>query len=74
MKNILKQSSVFNDRLETLKKKNNKNVFSWYPYGTMSNIHILETLLSNGFTNLIERNNDYPIADIGCADGDLAFF
>ena len=74
MKNILKQSSVFNDRLETLKKKNNKKDFSWYPYGTMSNIHILETLLSNGFTNLIERNNDYPIAYIGCADGDLAFF
>jgi 2-polyprenyl-3-methyl-5-hydroxy-6-metoxy-1,4-benzoquinol methylase len=47
----------------------------WYPYGTLGNFDHFNALLTgeNRFLlNLI--GNDKTIVDIGCADGELAFF
>ena len=48
----------------------------WYPYPTLRNISVLEQLLSGVGLNLLElcRGEYGRIADIGAADGDLAFF
>lgn len=48
--------------------------FDWYPYGTLSNFHILCQLLSDGNRNFLDRVGKGLIADIGAADGDAAFF
>jgi hypothetical protein len=46
--------------------------FAWYPYDTLANIiHLSRTLTPEG-KQLFSR--PLGIADIGCADGDLAFF
>ena len=46
----------------------------WYPYGTLGNLWQLERLLTGGNRSLLHLAGDEPIADIGSADGDLAFF
>lgn len=46
---------------------------AWYPYGTLNNFHTLEAMLTVNHRHLSEYLDLGPIADIGAADGDLAF-
>jgi SAM-dependent methyltransferase len=48
----------------------------WYPYSTLHNVAVLEKLASIAGLNLVElcRGPHGRVADIGAADGDLAFF
>ncbi len=48
----------------------------WYPYATLRNISVLEPLLTGAGVDLLElcRGKYNRVADIGAADGDLAFF
>lgn len=48
----------------------------WYPYATLRNLPVLEQLLARGGLDLMElcRGEYGRIADIGAADGDIAFF
>ena len=48
----------------------------WYPYATLRNLPVLERLLVEGGLDLLElcRGKYGRVADIGAADGDLAFF
>jgi hypothetical protein len=47
----------------------------WYPYSTLPNVPVLEELSSMAQVNLLElcRGTRGKVADIGAADGDLAF-
>jgi tRNA (mo5U34)-methyltransferase len=48
----------------------------WYPYATLRNIAVLERLLAGTGLDLLDlcRGKYGRVADIGAADGDLAFF
>jgi tRNA (mo5U34)-methyltransferase len=48
----------------------------WYPYATLRNIAVLERLLAGAGLDLLDlcRGKYGRVADIGAADGDLAFF
>lgn len=48
----------------------------WYPYRTLWNVELLERLSANADLNLLQvcRGEYGKVADIGAADGDLAFF
>jgi len=48
----------------------------WYPYSTLRNVAVLEELCSKAGLNLLElcRGTHGKVADVGAADGDLAFF
>ena len=48
----------------------------WYPYPTLRNLKPIEQLLIGSGLNLLElcRGPHEKVADIGAADGDLAFF
>ncbi len=48
----------------------------WYPYSTLHNVAVLEKLSAAAGLNLLElcRGACGKVADIGAADGDLAFF
>jgi tRNA (mo5U34)-methyltransferase len=48
--------------------------FPWYPYYTLGNLIHLDTLLSGPRRNLLDLAGGRPLADIGAADGALAFF
>jgi tRNA (mo5U34)-methyltransferase len=47
----------------------------WYPYATLRNVPVLERLLAEVGLDLLElcRGEQGRVADIGAADGDLAF-
>lgn len=68
------ESGKFETFLEALKTENEPEGFTWYAYGSMSNVQHLRSLLGNDLTPVFERNRDWPMLDIGAADGDLAFF
>jgi hypothetical protein len=46
----------------------------WYPYGTLSNFSHFNALLTGEHRFLLNLIGDKPTVDIGCADGELAFF
>jgi tRNA (mo5U34)-methyltransferase len=68
------KSQEFRRKLDRKKEQLAPAEFGWYPYGTLDNFHILNQLLSGENRNFLTRVGDGLIADIGAADGDVAFF
>lgn len=46
----------------------------WYPYGTLGNFGHFNALLTGEHRFLLNLIGEKPTVDIGCADGELAFF
>jgi len=46
----------------------------WYPYRSLSGLDLLEKLLHGPYRPLLALTGDDPVLDLGCADGELAFF
>ncbi len=68
---LLQRALSFGAELE-LKKKAKNASFSWYPYGTLNNfVHLREVFNQHPLETLTTTKH---VADIGGADGDLAFF
>jgi SAM-dependent methyltransferase len=74
IKDIAERASAYRIELDALKQRLAPSDFTWYPYGTLDNFHVLQTLLSGANRNLLELAGAAPIVDIGAADGDTAFF
>jgi hypothetical protein len=49
------------------------NSFPWYPYDILANIVHIDAMLSGQNRDLDRLAGGLPVADIGAADGDLAF-
>jgi tRNA (mo5U34)-methyltransferase len=49
------------------------DTIAWYPYDILANLIHIEALLSGENRNLERLTEGLPVADIGAADGDLAF-
>jgi hypothetical protein len=74
IKDIAKQALAWRVELDALKRRLAPTDFTWYPYGTLDNFHILDLLLKGDHRRLLELAGDSPVVDIGAADGDTAFF
>jgi len=61
-------------KLLQLKADNPPEEFTWYGYDILSNVWHIDNLLGRDSRDLLARVGRDPIADIGAADGDLAFF
>jgi 2-polyprenyl-3-methyl-5-hydroxy-6-metoxy-1,4-benzoquinol methylase len=71
---LLLQAKRFQERLTQI-RSGQKVDFAWYPYDSLANIAHLENLLGPDPEDLFrDLAMDGPVADIGCADGDLSFF
>ena len=46
----------------------------WYPYNTLASVLEFEPLLKGNHRDILKLIGNKPFADIGAADGDLAFF
>jgi tRNA (mo5U34)-methyltransferase len=64
----------FQKHLADLKSKIGQAEFGWYPYDSLYNFNTLEKLLKGRFRTLLDDLKGTPVLDIGCADGDMAFF
>ena len=72
---LIPQAVDFSDRLSRLKSEIGGDGYPWYPYSILDGILRLDRLLQGQFRNLLGDLPDRaPVLDIGCADGDLAFF
>ncbi len=48
--------------------------FPWYPYGSLSNFYLLDTLITGGWRPVQESLRGKHLVDIGAADGETSFF
>lgn len=70
---LLKKAQKFSKRLNRVKNKNPQKDFTWYPYDIMSNVAHLDNLLTGPNREIFSKLGNERIADVGAADGDLAF-
>jgi tRNA (mo5U34)-methyltransferase len=70
---ICAKAQDFEKNLQKVKSSAGEK-FLWYPYNTLANFGHLNTVLNGTYRRLFDLSNNGPIADIGAADGDLAFF
>jgi tRNA (mo5U34)-methyltransferase len=71
---IAERAREFHARLKSVKARIAPRPFEWYPYDSLANILHLDKLLTGPNRDLLKLIGDGPVADIGCSDGDLAFF
>lgn len=71
---FLKQGMRFRAELRDLKQRLVVPDYGWYPYESLSSLEMLTKLLEPVFDEVAKGLAAGPIADIGCGDGDLAFF
>ena len=68
------RSRDFRKTLQEIKESSAPKDFPWYPFGTLTNFDHLENLLTGDHRRLLELAGNGPVADVGAADGELAFF
>ena len=71
---IAERAREFHARLKSIKARIAPRGFEWYPYDSLANVFHLNQLLTGANRDLLHLAGDGPVADIGCSDGDLAFF
>jgi tRNA (mo5U34)-methyltransferase len=71
---LRRRAVAFEAQLGKAKRDADPSSSFWYPYGTLSNFIHLEGLLSGEHRFLLDLAEGGVIADVGAADGDLAFF
>ena len=68
------EANQFAKRLTSMKAKIHPDHFEWYPYNTLASFEHLDRLLHGRNRDLRGLIRGGRVADIGCGDGDLAFF
>jgi tRNA (mo5U34)-methyltransferase len=63
----------FERRLDEAKTTPPNDTFHWYPYQTMSSLHLLAPLLKDHFAAFRTGVECGTMLDIGCGDGDLSY-
>jgi tRNA (mo5U34)-methyltransferase len=71
---LVEQARRFKVDLDGSRKRAASVNFEWYPYNSLSNVQHLETLVGSAHGYVIESAREERILDLGCGDGDLAFF
>lgn len=68
------EATEFASSLKSAKMRVSEPGLSWYPYDSVSNLATFASFLTGKNRDLFERLPNQRVLDIGCADGDLAFF
>lgn len=71
---LRKRTGAFRKRLAEAKARAGTGEFAWYPYETLSAFDHLDRTLTGANRKLLALAEDLPLLDLGCQDGDLAFF
>ena len=70
---IARRAGVYRNVLKDTKARNQEGLV-WYPYDSLSNFPNLDGILTGDQRSFLKFANGYPVLDIGCGDGDCAFF
>lgn len=71
---LIAPARQFRAKLKDLKAQIAPPDFPWYPYDSLSALAHLDRLLKGDNRRLLDLAGGGAVVDIGCADGDLAFF
>ena len=71
---LLELSRLARERLAAARKSIGDRGFEWYPYDSLANLQNLERAFGDRYHSLLDSAAGKRVADIGCGDGDLAFF
>ncbi|MFB3777652.1 MAG: class I SAM-dependent methyltransferase [Bryobacteraceae bacterium] len=71
---IHRRAAAFRKRLNSVKRKLGGKDLRWYPYDTLLVFSVLERMLTGERRYFVELAGARPVLDIGCGDGDMAFF
>lgn len=69
-----RRAARFQEYLAELKSQIGQGEFGWYPHESLDNFVWLEKLLQGRFRTLLDDLKGTLVLDVGCADGDVAFF
>jgi SAM-dependent methyltransferase len=69
-----RRGEIFRAELQALKHRLDVPDYGWYPYETLSALGMLTKLIDPVFDEVAPALSSGPVADIGCADGDLGLF
>ena len=67
-------ASRFHDHLKSVKDKTTLENAAWYPWRTLSPIQLLDREIGMDVEALNRMIGPDPVLDLGCGDGDVAFF
>jgi len=67
-------ASRFHDRLQSVKSRTSLEGAEWYPWRSLSAMQMLDRELGVDLDALLTMIGPNPVLDLGCGDGDVAFF
>jgi len=72
---LRERANQFHDRLTAVKKQTPLDPrVIWYPYPSLGQMAALDEFLRGDCATLMEIVGRDPVLDVGCGDGDIAFF
>ena len=71
---IARSAAEFQIHLDAIKQTVQPRDFDWYPYDSIGSLFTLDEVLTGDSRYLLELLDSGPVLDLGCADGELAFF
>src|SRR5580698_4665343 len=71
---LVEEARSFGVVLAECRKRAARADFEWYPYDSLTNIPNLDALIGGVHGYVLESAREERILDLGCGDGDLAFF
>src|SRR5258705_5917139 len=74
IRELAELANRFQNALIERKKSLERNGFDWYPYDSFGTLWLLDRVLTGRARWLRTLIGSEPVVDIGCGDGDLAFF
>jgi tRNA (mo5U34)-methyltransferase len=67
-------ASEFHQRLKTLKNQTRLKGVEWYPWDSLAAFDVVDGFLKGDIGELRRIAGHDPVLDVGCGDGDVAFF
>lgn len=71
---VARRAGEYQFVLDEQKARIAPSTFAWYPYDSLGNFFNLEETLTGERRRILDLIGDDPVLDVGCGDGDLAFF
>ena len=71
---FLQAGNSFRARVQVIKEQVPIPDYGWYPYDPLSALPLISSLIAPVYGEIVEACLTNPVADLGCADGDLAMF
>jgi len=74
MVEVVRLSVRFKERIAAVKSQIGEGEFAWYPNDSLGSFTAFDAILTGRFRSLLDNPGGRLALDIGCADGDVAFF